>query len=396
MFSMALKDLRISPIRTFLTGFSMFIGIISMIVAVLVGSLGKEALISINAQMYGYTPTYSANITDSTFLNSEKFDEFINTLNLNKDKTLTITPKTELQFAKLEKIDDLKDNRQLYRTLNHVEVVYTTENYDKVYNVPMTSGHWFKTSKDSSQLEVVVNKQAKEIFNTNYVVSSNKETLNLTPFNVVGVVNDGKDWPIIYTNIKPLLMIMPNIFDVKSATVYWHNKDNLSTEKMRGHINDILYDTIDGKVDNISRSDNGDNYQGVIDMLQLGLVISASLLLFVAILGQINIGLSSLEQRTHELLIRRALGASKYDIALLVLSSLIFLSILVCFISIVVSFVIVYIIGQMLPGDSPISTPVYPVAVAFVGMGASVFTALLGGIIPAIKASRLEPALALR
>lgn len=396
MFSMVLKDLRISPIRTFLTGFSMFVGIISMIVAVLVGSLGRDALLSINAQMFGYTPTYSITITDSNFLDSEKLDEFINILNMSKDKTLIISPKTELQFAKLDKVDDLKHNTQLYRTLNHIEVIYTTENYDKVYNIPITSGYWFKALKDSSQLEVVVNKQANEIFNTNYVASSNKETLNLTPFNVVGVVNDGKDWPVVYSNIKPLLMIMPNIFDIKNATLYWHNKDNLSTDKMRNYINDILYDTVGGKVDNISRSDNGNNYQGVIDMLQLGLVISAGLLLFVAILGQINIGLSSLEQRTHELLIRRALGASKYDIALLVLNSLIFLSILVCFISIVVSFLIVYIIGQMLPVDSPITTPVYPVIVAFIGIVTSVFTALLGGIVPAIKASRLEPALALR
>ena len=117
---------------------------------------------------------------------------------------------------------------------------------------------------------------------------------------------------------------------------------------------------------------------------------------FVAVLGQINIGLSSLEQRTQELLIRRALGASKNNIAILVLSSLVFLSIIVCLISLFISVGIVYMISYLLPSDSPITVPGYPVIAAFVAVIASIGTALLGGLIPAIKAARLEPALALR
>ena len=42
MFRILIKDLRISPLRTFLTGFSMYIGIIAMISAVLVGTLGRK------------------------------------------------------------------------------------------------------------------------------------------------------------------------------------------------------------------------------------------------------------------------------------------------------------------------------------------------------------------
>ena len=52
MLNMILKDLRISPLRNILTGISMFVGIIAMISSVLVGTLGKEYLISVNAQMY--------------------------------------------------------------------------------------------------------------------------------------------------------------------------------------------------------------------------------------------------------------------------------------------------------------------------------------------------------
>ena len=48
VLNMILKDLRISPLRNILTGISMFVGIIAMISSVLVGTLGKEYLISVN------------------------------------------------------------------------------------------------------------------------------------------------------------------------------------------------------------------------------------------------------------------------------------------------------------------------------------------------------------
>ncbi len=68
-----------------------------------------------------------------------------------------------------------------------------------------------------------------------------------------------------------------------------------------------------GHIEYSGRSDIGDAYDSVLSMLQLGLLITSFLLLFVSVLGQINIGLSSLEQRTYELLIRRAIGASRTE-----------------------------------------------------------------------------------
>lgn len=131
-------------------------------------------------------------------------------------------------------------------------------------------------------------------------------------------------------------------------------------------------------------------------ILQLGLLVTSLLLLFVSVLGQINIGLSSLEQRTHELLIRRAIGASRTNIVALVLGSQLILSIFVCFAAILISLILVHCIGALLPVDSPVGTPSYPISVAVVAVAVSVLTALLGGLLPALKAAKLEPALALR
>jgi len=393
---MACKDLKISPLRTFLTGFSMFIGIIAMIMAVLVGTLGKESLLATNAQIFGYSPTYSVSITDSNFSDTKNVISFIEKLKTTRGKSVVINPDREFKFAPMQQISQFEDFAQLYKGISNAEIIYTTSGYNEIYNLPMFEGEWLSDSKQFMPLEVVVNKQWNDNYHSKYVVASSKDTLHLTGFNVKGVVNDGKGWPTIYVNIESLLSYVPNLFMMDNATIYWHDNAGLTLDKMRSHINDILADTMGGKVENISRSDSGEQYLEVIRILQIGLIISAMLLLFVAILGQINIGLSSLEQRTHELLIRRALGASKLDIAFLVLSSILLLSIMICCIAVLISIVLVYSIGVLLPIDSPINTLSYPVFVAIIAVITSTVTALLGGLIPAIKASKLEPALALR
>ena len=190
--------------------------------------------------------------------------------------------------------------------------------------------------------------------------------------------------------------LVPNMWQVQSANIYWHMTNGLTTKQMYSALQDILKETIGGHLENTGRSDIGNAYDSVLAMLQLGLLVTSFLLLFVSVLGQINIGLSSLEQRTHELLIRRAIGASRANIVTLVLGTQLIISIFVCIASILLSLLIVEGISVLLPPDSPITAPSYPIFSAVIAVITSVIVALLGGLLPAIKAAKLEPALALR
>lgn len=232
MFRILLKDLRISPIRTFLTGFSMFIGIIAMIAAVLVGTLGRESLLSVNAQLFGRTPTYSLNLSGVNFENTEKAEKFFEILDENpEEKTLISTPKTGLQFAAVNNLEDIKENnKQIYQNLMYVDAVYTTPKYNKIYNLPLYKGEWFDSTTANTKLEVVVNKAGLDSFSTPYIVGSCNESLALIPFNVTGVINDGKDWPVIYINTLPLIYRIPSLFHIENASIYWYNKIGLSQE----------------------------------------------------------------------------------------------------------------------------------------------------------------------
>ena len=300
---MIFKDLRISPLRNILTSISMLVGIIAMIGSFLVGTLGKDYLISVNAQMYGWTPTYSYSITDSDFQDSIKMEEFFYKIREIDDcVTITFDMRENIRFAPIISVSSLQGAaNDIYKKVVPVDVVLTTTAYNKIYNLPMSSGSWFSYSETEKSLCMVVNKEAESYFNTPYAVGNTDSSLSLTPFNVTGTVNDGKDIPTVYLDAQAVEEFLPNMWQVQNASVYWHLTKGLTTNQMYSSLDDILQDTIGGHIEYSGRSDIGDAYDSVLSMLQLGLLITSFLLLFVSVLGQINIGLSSLEQRTYEL-----------------------------------------------------------------------------------------------
>ena len=389
MLKMILKDLRLSPLRSILTSVSMLVGIIAMLGSVLVGTLGREYLISVNAQVYGWSPTYSFVITESDFHDRNKMEQLFQRFEAIDDvAAVTFSMGEDIRFAPMKDLTPIPPN-DVYQNLMAFDLVCTTEAYSQVYNLPMTSGRWLEPSSEGGSLEVVINKEAKNYFNDSpYAAGNVKSTLSLTPFNIVGVVNDGRDFPTIYADSAAILNFAPAMWQVQNANVYWHPTTGLTIEQIHSALGDILTDTIGGYWESAGRSDIGDTYDSVLSILQLGLLVTSLLLLFVSVLGQINIGLSSLEQRTHELLIRRAIGASRTNIVALVLGSQLILSIFVCFAAILISLILVHCIGALLPVDSPVGTPSYPISVAVVAVAVSVLTALLGGLLPALKAAK--------
>ena len=183
VLNMILKDLRISPLRNILTGISMFVGIIAMISSVLVGTLGKEYLISVNAQMYGWSPTYSFSITGSDFQDTIKMENFFREIyNTDHFVAVTFSMLEEITVAPVASVSSLQDiSDTVYKKTVPVDVVFTTSTYNKIYNLPMSSGDWFDSSEINKTLCMVVNKAAQNYFDTSYAVGNVESSLSLTP-----------------------------------------------------------------------------------------------------------------------------------------------------------------------------------------------------------------------
>lgn len=398
MLSMILQDLRISPMRNFLTGFSMFFGIIAMIMSVLIGTVGSDYLKAKNEQLTGKVPAYSITVSGWTKTEAVNVDELNKKIYALGWSSLSLQYVAEVHGLGFGATDEEARLNLLRGGIpQDMNVNIVSESYRGVYNWPMTQGQWLPCPNDASGFSVVINKVAAERGYSQYVAFNDNESLDEVTGRVVGVVNDGADFPNIYIEVSQAVFYAPYLLeDLAPAFMFHPQISGVVGEDVRSFLSDALFDTTGGKVETVVRVDNSGSYAEVIKYLQIAFTALAILLLLVSVIGLLNVGLVSVEQRSHELLIRRAIGASRMNIAVLVVGSLVLLSVVVCAVAVGVSMLLVESIPLWLEKDTPVPVPSYPIRAAWMSIGVSVGAAMLAGFIPAIKAARLEPALALR
>jgi putative ABC transport system permease protein len=147
----------------------------------------------------------------------------------------------------------------------------------------------------------------------------------------------------------------------------------------------------------IDRADNASGLRETLRIVQAVFIGCGALALGVSALGILNIGLASINERSQELVIRRAIGARKRDILAHILASAILIGIASSILAITIAAIaLTTIVPGMVPPGSPIQTPTFPLTACAWGILAAITTSLTGATIPALKASKLPVAQALR
>jgi putative ABC transport system permease protein len=162
-------------------------------------------------------------------------------------------------------------------------------------------------------------------------------------------------------------------------------------------VDDTLADAHLPASERIQRYDTAWRLVEQIDLIRTILLVVAVVMLGLAALGILNVGLSSVRERSKELVIRRALGARRRDVFGLVTGSAVLLALIVTVLAIVLTMAgVEFILPRLLPAGRAIVTPPFPTDAAMLGCAAAVLTALIGSAAPAWKATRLDVADALR
>lgn len=152
-------------------------------------------------------------------------------------------------------------------------------------------------------------------------------------------------------------------------------------------------------VGNFDRAEAFGRITGLFDILTLVGYIVGGLILLSGVIGIINIMLIVVKERTKEIGVRRALGASPWNVRSQILQESMVLTLTSGMFGIAVAAGIIWVMNYALGPSGAVenfANPSVNVAVALVALGILIVAGLLAGLIPAIKATQIKPIDALR
>ncbi|NJQ13472.1 ABC transporter permease [Streptomyces bohaiensis] len=144
----------------------------------------------------------------------------------------------------------------------------------------------------------------------------------------------------------------------------------------------------------IVRVDTVDDLASTLSMLRGIFFGVGAITLTVGVIGVLNIGLASLRERAEELALRRALGARRLDVAILVLAESVLSGLLGAATAIAGATGLFYALVPALWGSA--GNVGFPLSAGVAGLAAGVLAGLAGGAVPALRAARLPIATVMR
>src|SRR5512146_505636 len=293
-------------------------------------------------------------------------------------------------------------------TLDSMTVVGTTPDYTTVRNVQIGSGR-FITDQDNERVEKVVvlgSDVATELFGEDDPVGQTIYANN-TQLVVIGVmapkgISGGTDFDsLVYTPINVVFKkLTNNMFACEGGdgvgTSYVSVEKNASMAQVKEQIalvlttrHQVRADTLDFSI--TSQSDTISAQESTTATSRVLLAWVAGVSLIVGGIGIINIMLVSVTERTREIGLRQAVGATPGDIQVQFLSEALMLSLFGGLIGVLVG-----VGGSQLFGElSSMRTVILPYSIVL-SFSSSALIGIFFGFIPAQKAAQLDPIEALR
>jgi putative ABC transport system permease protein len=293
-------------------------------------------------------------------------------------------------------------------TLDSMTVVGTTPDYTTVRNVQVANGR-FITEQDNDRVEKVVvlgSDVATELFGEDDPVGQTIYANN-TQLVVVGVmapkgISGGTDFDsLVYTPINVVFKKLTNnmfarFMGDRVRTIYVSVDKNASMAQVKEQITQLLEtrhkvtaDTLDFAI--TSQNDIIQTQESTTESFRVLLAWVAGVSLIVGGIGIMNIMLVSVTERTREIGLRQAVGATPGDIQVQFLSEALMLSLIGGLIGVLVGVGGAQLFGEL----SNMRTVIVPYSIVL-SFSSSALIGVLFGFLPAQKAAQMDPIEALR
>lgn len=399
---MALNSIKQAKVHSFLTMFGIIVGISSVVTMVSLGEGFKQQIRAQTAQTGESTitvrPGQLVSRDDSGKVEGINFFNSFSGSNITEQELNTISQTPEVQtvvpFSIVTGVPSLGE------TIYHGgSVLATNENAPAILNQKVQFGYFFGKEEAMRNVVVLGRAVADELFKEQAPIGKTL-TIRGQEFIIIGVfeefpsisVNVGKNFNktvfIPYAAGKKISGGNLPIFEVLVTPTSSDKVDMVAAE-----IRNRLIAAHQGQEDfTVLKSEENialaDNILSLATALIAGI---AAISLLVGGIGIMNIMFALVTERTHEIGVRKAIGASNQQILGQFLIEAITLSAMGGIIGIIISFIAnagFRIFTEL--------EPVINVPILLIATGVSIGVGVLSGVIPALRAARKDPIEALR
>lgn len=282
-----------------------------------------------------------------------------------------------------------------FRSKSKITIMVGVENfYFTRADIKAKSGRVFsqKDNKSARKIAVIGQTLAKDLFQSQNPIGQ-KISISNKPFTVIGVLEpqgnvagvDLDSQIIIPLNSARILTGTDQVNSVLATTI--------STETIpqaKAQIKKVLTRSLsEDDFTILTQEQLLSSILQILGVLTFGLGAIAAISLVVGGVGISNIMLVSVTERTREIGLRKAVGATPRNILYQFLIEAIILSLFGGLIGVAIGYLGSLVIGQFLKTTVPLWS-------VTLGLGFSTLVGVVFGVAPAIRASRLEPIAALR
>ena len=398
-FHLAVDSLRQNRGRTFLSALGIAIGVAS-IVLILSLTGGIDRLISTNsnkeyANLILVRPSTTKSVTDNIIDELTSNNQYVKS-NLTLEDVETISKIKEVSAVAPLAISNsaITVNDRVHQGAS---IVATNADLEKILGLHIKNGQFLDYSLREN-VAVIGYDIATQMFGGTEAITKTF-SYNGQQFMVVGVLDKVED-PINFNGVDLDNSILINI---KYASTF-ESSIQIQQINVRTNTTDDVAKAVDSINSGLAKAKNGDQSfelitgdtnlhpaGSLLSIISSMLTLVASISLIVGGVGIMNIMLVSVSERTREIGIRKAVGASASNILLQFLFESIILSILGALMGFILGYIFAFLISLITPFAPHISWEILGITGAV-----SIIVGVIFGIYPAIKAASKDPITSLK
>jgi putative ABC transport system permease protein len=391
----SVQSLRSNPVRSFLTGLGMVIGTASVILVVTI-SLTSQSYILEQIEGVGSNMVFAQYEVGSQQTAGEVSGDFIKLGDLD-----AVRQQLAERIVAATGVETSFDNIVMDGKVQRLLVIGSDEYYKPVRNLQVLAGRFLDTSDVQLRQKVALltEKLAKRLYGSQRAAVGNLIQVHGLQFTIIGTFKEKVEsfgQSELNTETVVIPVTVERYFDKyeRIDPLYVQVRDAADVDNVTKLVEQILESRhrpgAKYKVENLTAILNA--AKSIAFALTLVLVVVSAIALVISGIGIMNIMLVTVTERTREIGVRMAVGASRRDILMQFLTEAIIISIAGGTLGILAGVALPLSVQFFVENlQIPIST--LSIVIAF---SVSCAVGLVFGLLPANRASKLHPTEALR